>query len=480
MKKKTALAIVALMLAAALSLVALTACVNDETPAPDNGAYEIPADLNIGVSFFNGDANNLLGMVTKTVLADKAQSLITVDNVQYAAYKVSDLTAGFNMPDAMSTVKLVTVSESEKEIVLTSFADSYIAIGIVADGKLNASDAPYFVVNASASSADNVISGISKVYIDPVMGNAPSVIPEAEEFDMGLISISEITVSVGNEALFTFKKSDLAALDQYLLTLTAENKKYVGFKFTEIAEAKGATLPESFTTVKAGTMEKDISSLENAYVVVRKADDPTYEELNNIPRFVFDYATVTDMNSDVAKTVTAIIIDPEESEAPAETLLAELTLGWDGLNLTIELDDITGITTDGTIMISTSAVDGSVTSLSVGTQTVVGHFPGNALVTKSTNKDGNFYGYTLNDVLSCLGKINNKGEFKAAEYSVSLIKFTVAENGENVLSSTVVEAADFDNVSIINYTKETPPTRVYLASGNVKNVVKISLYSVAE
>ena len=161
--------------------------------------------------------------------------------------------------------------------------------------------------------------------------------------------------------------------------------------------------------------------------------------------------------------------------------MATLSLEWDGFSLSIALDDVCGAPDDAVITVSTPDTDpASVTSLSIGTSTVAGKFFANALVTKSTTKDVDYYGYSLNDILSCLGAINKRGEFKAADYQVSLIKFTVSENGENVTSATTVQAADFDAISVINYTKEDPPTRVYLSSGNVKNVVSISLYQTAE
>lgn len=482
MKSKSKFAFVAMLLVIVVSVAVLcAACVDDN----DNtgGSYEIPADLNVGVSFFEGDANSLLGMVTKNSFAEVAQSVIEVNGASYVAYKVADLTADFDIPASFNTIRIIYADESQQDITLNSFASSYIAVGTVENGTLVLGSAPYFIVNAAATS-DNVFGKVTRIYIDPAMDNAPTLISAEDKFDLSLISISEVVVSAGNEQLFSFKKSDLASLDQYLVTLTAESKKYVGFKFTDIVDAKGAILPESFSTVKAagsGSITKEISSFENSYVLVRKADDPSYEELNNIPRFVFDYSTVADVNSDVAKAVTSIIIDPEEAATAEDELLATLTLEWDGLNLSIALDDVCGATDDGTILISTPDTDPeSVTSLSVGTSTVAGKFAANAVVTKSTNKDGDFYGYSLNDILSCLGKINKQGEFKPADYQVSYVKYTVSSSDGNVVSDVISENTEFAAINVINYTLEDPPTRVYLASGNVKNVVAISLYRVAE
>lgn len=482
MKHNSKFVPLAVLLVLALSLLALSACV-DDGKKEDGGSYAIPADLNVGVSFFSGDANGLLGMVTKNSFTDLSQSVITVNGTSYLAYKVSDLTADFNIPASFDSVRIIYADDSRKDLTLDSFASSYIAVGTVENGTVVLGSAPYFIVNESAAS-DNVFGGVTRVYIDPAMDYAPSVIAAEDRFDISLIGFPEITVSVGENKLFSFKKNDLSDLTQYLVTLTVENKKYVGFKFTDVAAAKEAQLPESFTSVKAvgsPAITKELSSFANSYLLVRKADDPSYEVLNNIPRFVFDYSAVAEVNSDVAKAVASIIIDPVAEEEPEETLLATLSLEWDGFSLTIALDDVCGATDDAVITVSTPDTDpASVTSLSIGTSTVAGKFSANALVTKSTNKDGDYYGYSLNDILSCLGKINKQGEFKAADYQVSLIKFTVSENGENVTSATTVQAADFDAISVINYTKEDPPTRVYLSSGNVKNVVSISLYQTAE
>lgn len=482
MKHRSNFFAVVLILLLVLTLVAFTACDNKNNET-DN-AYDIPSDLNVGVTFFDGDATSVLGMVTKNTLTSAAQHVIDVQGTSYVAYKVTDLTDSFKDFPVIESVRFVTTDEKQYDVAMTSFGASYIAIGAEEDGAFKAlADAPLFIIDKDGTADDNVIGAISKVYVNPVMDFAPSVIPQDERIDLDVITeMSEVTVYDGETVLFSFKKKDLAGLDQYLVTLTAENKQYVGFRFTDIAAAKGASLPDVVNEVKASTLSEAITSLDNAYVLVRKADDPEDNTLNNIPRFVFDYTTVTDMNSDVAKNVSSIIINPVATEDPQETSVAELTLAWDGLKLTATLDDIAGVTDDGTIVIETASTDAAdVTALTVNGTAVTNLFSDNRVVTKSTNKDGDFYGYTLQDIVNCLGKINNKGEFKAADYDVSTVKFTVTdESGNETASTTTIAAANMADAYVINYLKDGT-TRVYPAAGsNVQNVVKIILYTAAQ
>lgn len=481
MRNKSNLFAVVLILLLAVSLFAFSACNPDNSDDNTKQPYDVPADLNVGISFFDGDATSVLGMVTKDTLAGVAQEVVTVDGTAYVAYKVSDLTAGFKTFPEITSVKFVSTDEDETEVTMTSFAASYIAIGTEENGAFKASSAaPVFIIDKDGTGAENIVNNVSKVYVNPEMSFAPTVIAAEDRLDLDTVTVSEVTVSDGETALFSFKKKDLAELDQYLVTLTAENKQYIGFKFTEIAAAKGAALPAEITEVQASNLSQSITSLDNAYVLVSKANDPSGDNtLNNIPRFVFDYATVTDMNSDVAKNVASIIINPVATEEPQETLLADLTVAFDGLTLTVTLDDISGATDDGTIVISTESLDAAVTTVTIGGKEATGIFADNRIKTRSTN-DGDFYGYSLQDIIACLGKINNKGEFKPAGYTVSTVRFTVNEGDTTSESTVTVAGADMADTLVIDYTKDGS-TRVYPASGsNVKNVVKISLYATAE
>ena len=457
-----------LVLALVVCMLSLVACnKNDdkEQPAEQTG-YTVNWDNGFGtVSIFNGDT--LLGQGKLGDHLDLvAQETVEIEGITYVVYSFLPVTNGMSLPE-FTKVKFIAADNTEKTLVLgyNSLSTLVAVVGTVNNGVFTQYQTMGVLVKGTSNQTSDIFANLTKVVFDPV-----------EKLDLDTITVNDVTVYSGDDVLFTFTKSDLKALEQYVLTLTAEEQQYVAFKFTDIAQAKNATLPTTITKVKVGSMENEITSLANAYILVSKVENGGYTTLNNIPRFVFNATTVTTMNTDVAKSVAEIYINPPASPDSNLTQLATLTFEWgsNGKDLTItvdavdnENDCIIAYTVD-----NTGVVTGTITASGRGPIAT----PAVTLASK-TNKNGDktYYGYTMTDIFSCIGKINKSDAFKPAAYDVGLVRMTVGE------AFSAEEITDVSTGYVIDWlNKGSHETRVFKGTTEIQNVVSITLYKVNE
>ena len=455
-----------LVLALVVCMISLVACNKNDDKEPEQTGYTVNWANGFGtVSFFNGES-----LIGQGKLGDHldlvAQETLEIDGTTYVVYSFLPLTNGMSLPE-FTKVKFIAADNTEKTLVLgyNSLSTLVAVVGTVQNGTFTQYQQMGVLIKGTSNQASDIFANLTKVVFDPV-----------EKLDLDTITVNDVTVYNGDSVLFTFTKNDLKALEQYVLTLTAEEKQYVAFKFTDIVAAKNATLPTTITKVKVGSMENEITSLANAYILVSKVENGGYETLNNIPRFVFNATTVTTMNTDVAKSVAEIYINPPASPDANLTQLATLTFEWgsNGKDLTITVDAVDN-ENDCTIAYTvdnTGVVTGTITASGRGPIAT----PAVTLASKTNNGgDKTYYGYTMTDIFSCIGKINKSNAFKAAEYDVGLVRMTVGD------AFSAEEITDVSTGYVIDWAKSgNHETRVFKGSTDIRNVVSITLYKVNE
>ena len=450
-----------LVLALVVCMISLVACNKSDDKEPEQIGYTVSWANGFGtVSFFNGES-----LIGQGKLGDHldlvAQETLEIDGTTYVVYSFLPLTNGMSLPE-FTKVKFIAADNTEKTLVLgyNSLSTLVAVVGTVQNGTFTQYQQMGVLIRGTSNQASDIFANLTKVVFDPV-----------EKLDLDTITVNDVTVYNGDSVLFTFTKNDLKALEQYVLTLTAEEKQYVAFKFTDIVAAKNATLPTTITKVKVGSMENEITSLANAYILVSKVENGGYETLNNIPRFVFNATTVTTMNTDVAKSVAEIYINPPASPDANLTQLATLTFEWGSngkdLTITVEAEDNQY---DNTISITVG--EGNVTSVALGTtdiaKTPVLQVKQNSQGTKT------YYGYLLADIISYIGKIGGQG-FKAANYDVGLVRVTKG----GVVSSNEIES--LTDVTVFNWTNDSPSTRIYTGDTQTERQIQsITLYKINE
>ena len=451
-----------LVLALVVCMISLVACNKSDDKEPEQTGYTVSWANGFGtVSFFNGES-----LIGQGKLGDHldlvAQETLEIDGTTYVVYSFLPLTNGMSLPE-FTKVKFIATDNTEKTLVLgyNSLSTLVAVVGTVQNGTFTQYQQMGVLIKGTSNQASDIFANLTKVVFDPV-----------EKLDLDTITVNDVTVYNGDSVLFTFTKNDLKALEQYVLTLTAEEKQYVAFKFTDIVAAKNATLPTTITKVKVGSMENEITSLANAYILVSKVENGGYETLNNIPRFVFNATTVTTMNTDVAKSVAEIFINPVDGPDANLTQLATLTFEWGSngkdLTITVDADDNEF---DSTITFTVGAGDAVIASITTSKGTI-DTLPVVSLSTKTNNNgDKTYYGYTMTDIFSCIGKINNSMQFKAANYDVVLVRMTVGGS----FSSTEID--DVSTGYVIDWLKSgTHETRVFKNTTDIRSVQSITLY----
>ena len=315
MKKSSKVLAIALALVLVFSIVGLVACNDDKENYPEPSGYEVDWSNNFGtVTFYNGDS--LIGQGKLSEHLDMAQQeTLVVEDETYVFYSFVQLLYNLSFAEFE---KIDLIDSNDVETIFPFSYEQFISliaiVGVVEDGEFVQFNKMAVGVKSQQTKKSDIYYNIVKVVCDPIEDvDYDELIAPENKTDLSALTIGDITVYNGSNALFTIQKSDLAALDQYVLTITTTTKgikKFVAFRFADIVEAKNVTLP-AFTNVKAANKLQQVTSLEHAYILIAKVDDPDGPNLNNIPRFVFDPTTVSDMNSDVAKNVSSIILNYE-------------------------------------------------------------------------------------------------------------------------------------------------------------------------
>ena len=460
MKKSSKVLAIALALVLVFLVIGLVACNDNHDNNSEPSDYEVNWANNFGtVSFFNGNGDLIAQGKLSEHLDLVAQETVEIDGTKYVYYSFLPIIQGITIP-TFSKIKFISSDNNEKTIdfAYARLSEIIAIVGIVENEQFSQFNTLSIAIGTTTYASSDIFANLTKVVFDP-----------EETLDLDTITMNDVTVYSGENTLFTFTKNDLKALDQHVLTLTAEEKQFVAFKFTDIVSAKNATLP-TITKVKVGSMEQNITSLNNSYILVSKVENGAYDTLNNIPRFVFDSTTVQTMNTDVAKAVAEIYINPVDTPDPQLTALATLTFAWsNGKDVVVTVDAVDN-EYDCTIAYTVDGENAVTSTITTSKGTISA--PAVTLTTKNNN-DGTktYYGYTMTDLFSCIGKINNSNQFKAANYEVALVRMTVGSG----FSETEID--DVSTGYIINWYKSgASETRVFKDSTDIRNVQSITLY----
>lgn len=148
-------------------------------------AYAIPEDLTADVEIYDGET--LLGTVTNEILEDVFQQIVTMTTVNnevdtiknYVSYSMNDIFAALEitLPETITSVQVTAADDYSKVYDITSFAASYLTIGLEEDGefvddtKLESDElkiqAPRFISDKTSASSGSVAKKTAKIVINP-------------------------------------------------------------------------------------------------------------------------------------------------------------------------------------------------------------------------------------------------------------------------------------------------------------------------